>query len=236
MLDKAVHIENQASDLLATLNRTAADPKLHEDLTATLHNVKESSDRGPAIADNAQKITANMAVITEKAKPLPDTLNEVAKKASALEDRLSTLLDKFNGIKTPTTGGLKGLSTELDEIRQTSIGHWRTDVNGSLPTHDGFVTFGVYDAFEANRLNLQIGRNVLPTLDFRYGVYASKPGVGVDYALSPKLGIRGDLWDINSPELDARLRYDFGGGVIGWAGVERIFSKASPAIGIGIRR
>jgi phospholipid/cholesterol/gamma-HCH transport system substrate-binding protein len=236
LLDRAVHIESQASSLLAELNKTVSSPGLKKDLADTLHNVKETSDRGPAIADNAKKITDNMAVITEKAKPLPDTLNEVAKKASVLEDKISSLVDKFNGIKPPSAGGLKGLSTELDEIRETSIGHWRTDVNASLPTHDGFVTFGVYDAFEANHLNLQIGHNALPSLDYRYGVYASKPGVGVDYALSSKLGLRTDLWDVNSPEFDAKLRYDFGGGVIGWAGVERIFSKASPAFGIGIRR
>jgi phospholipid/cholesterol/gamma-HCH transport system substrate-binding protein len=236
MLDKATHIEDQASKLLATLNQTVGDPKLHDDLAKTLDNVKATSDQGPAIAANTQKITANMAVITERAKPLPDTLNEVAKKASALEDRLNSLIDKVNGIKPPSAGGLKGLSTELDLIRETSLGHWRTDINASLPTHDGFVTFGIYDAFENNRLNLQIGRNVLPSLDLRYGVYASKPGVGVDWSLSKKLAIRTDLWDINSPEFDARLRYDFGGGVIGWAGAERIFSKTSPAIGIGIRR
>ena len=236
ILDRAVRLEKQAGSLLTTLNKTAADPALHHDLSATLHNVKETSDRGPALADNAQKITANMAEITEKAKPLPETLNEVAKKASALEDRLNSLIDKVSGLKPPSGGPLRGLSFQLDEIRETSLGHWRTDLNATLPTHDGFVTFGIYDAFEADRLNLQLGRFATPKLDYRYGVYASKPGFGVDYALTPRLGIRTDLWDINSPEFDAKLRYDFGGGVIGWLGAERIFSKTSPAIGIGIRK
>ncbi len=236
ILDKAVRIEAQASDLIAALNKTASDPRLRANLDRTAQNVADTTDRGPGIADNAKKITSNMAEITERAKPLPDQLNDVAKKASQLEDRLNALLDRFSGVKPPSAQGLRALSTELDVIRQTKPGHWRTDFNGTLPTHDGFVTFGIYDAFEKDKLNLQMGRYAAPTLAYRYGVYASKPAIGVDYQFSRNLGIRTDLWDINSPEFDARFRYDFGGGLIGWAGFDRILSGSYPTFGLGIRK
>lgn len=234
ILDKATRIEGQASDLLAQLDKVIGSPKVQSDLRGTVHNVKETSDRGPAIADNAQKITANVAEITEKAKPLPDELNEVATKASKLEDKLGSLLDKVNGLNTPSMKGLRALSTEFDEIRETNPSHWRSDINGRLPTHDGFVTFGVYDAFESDKFNLEVGHNASPNLDFRYGAYASKPAVGVDYWISRRLGLITDLWNVNSPEFDARLKYNFGGGVVGWVGAESIFSKTAPVFGLGI--
>ncbi|HWD41415.1 MAG TPA: MlaD family protein [Fimbriimonas sp.] len=236
LLDRASKIETQASDLLTKLNSIAGDEQLKANLKATAQNISDTTAQGPALAANAKKITANIADITESAKPLPDKLNEVATKASDLETRLSHLLDKVESVKPPSAAGLRNLSTELDLFRETTPGYWRTDINGTLPTHDGFVTFGIYDAFESNKLNIQIGKSLSPKFDFRYGVYASKPAVGVDYDFTPKFGLRTDVWNINSPEFDARFRYDFGGGLYGWLGVDRIFSGTAPTLGFGIRK
>ncbi|MFQ3677542.1 MAG: hypothetical protein SNJ74_06345 [Fimbriimonadaceae bacterium] len=105
-----------------------------------------------------------------------------------------------------------------------------------LPLSDESIHLGVFDAFEANRLNVQLGRPLAKGLDYRVGIYASKPGVGVDYRVAPKLTVRGDLFDINDPRLDLRARFDLGGGVLGWLGVDRTFDRNAWSLGVGIRK
>jgi len=236
ILDHAVAIENQASGLLDKLTQVVGDPKLKQNLNDSAANIAETTKQGPAIAAQANRAVKGVADIVEAAKPLPETLNTVATKASQLEDRLNSLLDKVNGIKPPSTEGFKDLSAELDLNRETNPGYWRTDFEGRIPFSGGYALLGVYDAFETNRITAELGHYPLKGLDYRYGVYASKPALGVDYSLTPRLSLRGDLWNINSPELDARLRYDFGGDIVGWLGVNRIGSGTAPTIGVGIRK
>jgi hypothetical protein len=236
LLAKATRIEDQATSLLTKVNKIAGDPAIQQDLKNSAHNVDLTTEKGPEIAKNVDKVASNMVEITEKSKQLPETLNEVAKKASKLEDNISALVDKFNGVKAPSAAGLKDLRTELDLTRETSPGYWRTDVNLTYPLKEGYITFGIYDAFESNKINLELARSFAKSLDFRYGIYGSKAAVGVDYSISKRFSLRTDLWNINSIDFDARLRYDFGGGIIGWAGVDRAFQRsASPIIGIGVR-
>jgi hypothetical protein len=121
-------------------------------------------------------------------------------------------------------------------MRETDPARWRTDITFAVPIPDGTLYAGLFDAFERNKLTVQVGRPISPALSYRYGIYASKPSFGVDYALSPKLSLRADAWDINAPRLDLRMRYDFRNGLTGWIGVDRIFRQNAPTIGIGIRR
>ena len=85
-------------------------------------------------------------------------------------------------------------------------------------------------------MDLQLGKRLNPSLDYRYGVYGGRPGLGVDYAFTPKFGLRTDLWDINDPRFDARLRVELGGGLIAWLGADRIFHDTALTIGVGVRR
>jgi phospholipid/cholesterol/gamma-HCH transport system substrate-binding protein len=121
-------------------------------------------------------------------------------------------------------------------VRETDPGRIRTDMNVTIPVGEENLTFGLYDAFESNKLNLQFSRNLNNYLALRYGVYASKPGVGVDYALAPRLNLRSDLFGLNEPQLDLRLGYRLDSRFNAWVGVERIFQRPMAAIGFGIKR
>jgi hypothetical protein len=50
------------------------------------------------------------------------------------------------------------------------------------------------------------------------------------------MGFRVDLFGLNKTQLDMRARYNFGGGVHGWLGVDRVFDRNTPSIGIGFGR
>ena len=229
----AVESEATLKDLRKTLN----DPALNADLRATAANLKATSDKLPALLDDTNRAIDSFTDLAAKSQDLPGKIGNALDGAADLEKRLGGLTDKVGGV----FGGGKRTSfppitTEVDLIRESDPAHLRTDLRISVPLSDGFVQAGLWDAFERNRLILQLGKTVSPSLDYRYGLYASRPGVGVDYRLAPKLGFRGDLWDLNNPRLDARLRYEFGGGLIGWLGMDRIFRGPTLTVGVGIKR
>ena len=60
--------------------------------------------------------------------------------------------------------------------------------------------------------------------------------MGVEYRLAPALSLRGGLYDINELRGDIRARYEFGNGLYGFVGVNRLFNQNAPTIGIGFRK
>lgn len=231
-------ITQETERLVTSLDRLVNDPNLRQPANQIAGNVAEITETGKTIAKNAEEITRNFATVSEKAITLTDRANQLALGAIEIEEQVRGTLDRVTGFFTrrPSTGGFDRLGAQLDLLRESEPGYWRTDLTLTYPLSDGNLYAGLFDAFESNRITLQLGKPVRPDLQVRYGLFASKAAVGVDYRLSPRLSIRGDAWDINSPRLDLRARYDFGNGLIGWFGVDRAFRDNAPIIGIGIRR
>ena len=90
-------------------------------------------------------------------------------------DKVSNFFDH-----APSTKGFR-LGSEVDLMRESDPGVWRTDITFDTPIPDGTLYAGVYDAFETNRLTVQIGHPFGAGAQYRYGIYASKPAIGVDY-------------------------------------------------------
>ena len=64
------------------------------------------------------------------------------------------------------------------------------------------LDLGLFDLGEDTRLNLQAGSRMSDSLLVRYGIHASKLGVGLEYGKYPYTGLRMDLYDANHPRLD----------------------------------
>lgn len=231
-------VAQRADELLVSMNKLVTDPTLRDPASRTAANIADISETGKRIAQNTEEITRNGAVITSNAITMTERANEVLLKASEIEDQLKEVLDKVGGFfgRRPTGGTLSSLEAGMDVLRETDPSHWRTDLNFRLPLSDSTLYGGVYDAFETNKLTLQLGRSLSRQLGIRYGIYASKPAVGVDYLVGSKLSFRSDLWDINALRLDFSARYELGDGLVGWLGIQRILKDNAPVIGIGIRR
>ena len=236
LLADAHAIAQESKALLVDLRKTLNDEGLNANLRAAASSLTKTSEKLPGLVDNANKVAANVADLTAKSQELPGKLGTALDNAADLEQRLGSLVDKFGGVLGGKPKSLPPITTEISLLRETDPGYWRTDLNLTVPLSDGFVTAGLWDAFGRNRVNLQLGKNATPSLDYRYGIYAGRPAVGVDYKFALRLGLRTDLWDINDPRFDARLRYEFGGGLIGWLGMDKIFRDPSLTIGIGVRR
>ena len=233
LLDNLNEAVVMGQELMAELNAFATDPEMKRAITETLENVKAMSESGTRIAASAEVMAENGVVVSVEAVKLARKANELADEVKELLDTFRETLDRLR------TGGASlatGAELTVDLIRETEPGRFRSDLNVTLPLGEERLTLGLYDAFERNKINLQLGRDYGSHLAFRYGVYAGKAALGVDYALASRLGLRGDLFGLNEPQLDLRFRYHFGDGVNGWFGVERIFQRPMPTAGVGIKK
>jgi phospholipid/cholesterol/gamma-HCH transport system substrate-binding protein len=221
----------KADDLMASINNLVADPKMQGDIKQMTSNVDKITDSGTRIAANTEVISKNGITLSEKAI-------ELATKANAIADEAKTALEKISGFfnRGGSKPNLPKVEAHLDLLRQTDPNHWRTDVYGRFDFGKSFVDAGLYDAFEANKVILQLGDPIGKIGDYRYGIYASKPGVGVDFRVAPRVSLRSDLFDINKPRLDLRTQFDFGNGFVGWLGLEKLFDRTAFVAGIGIKK
>jgi hypothetical protein len=231
--------------MVQSLDKLVNDPQLRGPMTKSLANVADITNTGKDIATNVKDITANgteasknVVVVSKKAIELTDRAVDLEDKAGKIEDQLKGVLDNVGNFfnKGKVGPAIPKITTEIDLLRQSQPGYWRTDLTFSTPLPDSTLYFGLYDALASDKITVELGHPISERLSYRYGIYASTAAVGVDYALAPRLSLRGDLWNINSPDLDLRTSYEFGNGLLGWIGFERILKDNALLLGIGVRK
>jgi ABC-type transporter Mla subunit MlaD len=232
LLDKLNATSAKAENLMENLNAFVTDPKLRQPISQAVNNTAQITDTGTRIAKNTEEITKNGIVMSQKAIEIED-------KAKDLEDDARKVLDKLQsvfGFKKPSAALFGQVTGSFDLLRESHPGHTRTDLNFTIPIKNENLHLGLYDAFESNKINAELGKKFGENSELLYGVYASKPAVGVDYQLARRLFLRGDLFDVNNPRLDLRARVEFGSGFYGWLGVESVFKYNALVVGVGFRK
>ncbi len=123
----------------------------------------------------------------------------------------------------------------MDAQEAVDPAHFRLDVDARVPIgRRNLIDFGLYDLGEDTRLNLQVGTKFSDTLLARYGLHASKLGVGLEYGGFPYSGLRADLYDANHPRLDVKGLIRVKKNVSIWAGADGIF-RGDPIPTIGVQ-
>lgn len=231
--------------LLGEFDKLVSDPELQAALKGSGVNLQKMTDSGVKMAKDGEEISANVAKmskdgpeISRKISELMDKANEIATKISAITDDVKGSVGKVATALTKSpTSGIGAFSTRYDMIYENDPSFIRTDFTAIFPNANGdSFQLGFWNLFESNSLIAQQSKKVNDNLSLRYGVFASKPGLGVDYSVSPRATLRGDLFSLNDPRFDLRLRYDFSKGVYGWFGVNQMFRDNTPMIGFGIAR
>ncbi len=237
LLEKLNKSAEGANQIIADVQSLTGDPEIKANLSKTTKNVATMTDSGVEIAKSGEKIAKDGEKLSENAIIMSEKVIEIETKASALLDDVKGALDNIKGFFQKTGGkvNLPKVETTIDLRRKTHPDRFQTDIGVKIDFRDYDIHLGLYDAFEGNKLTAQIAKPFSPNGEYRYGIYASKPGIGVDYRVAPSLYLRGDLFDLNEPRFDLRARYEFGKGFYGWFGVDRVFDKNAPTIGIGIR-
>ncbi len=237
--------KDQAGQILANLNETSkkaailmteveamvSDPELRRALNQTATNMNSIMDTGTKIATNTETMTANGITASEN-------VVEITKKVSQLADDAREVLEKIQRFfEKPTGGGvLDKAKTQAEVLRDIDGGRFRVDFNMKYPITDGSLHAGLYDAFEGNKVNLQIGRPINKSSEYRYGMYAGKPGLGVDYSLTSKVRLRADAYGLNDSQLDVRAEFVLRNDLLGIIGVYRLGDKNQLTVGVGIKK
>lgn len=232
--------------LVTDLNAVTADPETQANLKQTTANVRDMTASGAKVAADFEKVSPRFEAIGKNVEDISKNgaetsakINELVGKANKLADQVEKLLEDAKGAlgKVSEKRNLvPDFTSSADLFHESDPDRFRTDFNVGFSLAGQKYTMGLYDAFESNKLNFQLARPIGSGADLRYGVYASKPGLGLDYSATPALGFRADLFGLNKTQLDVRARYNFGGGIHGWLGVDRVFDRNTPSIGIGVGR
>ncbi|MFM9874532.1 MAG: MlaD family protein [Fimbriimonadaceae bacterium] len=246
---KSGKLQDQTETLLTTMNQAAtegkslmedlraytADPEMQESIKKTIANFEKMSSSGVNIASDAEQMSKNGIEITAQTRDLMTKANNVADEVGRLIEDVKGAVKKFDPSKG--TGSLfPKVDIETGVTYTTDNTHLRSDVNLIIPSGKDKLIFGLYDAFETNKLNIMLEKGVNDKTDLRYGVYASKPGVGVSYRFAPDTWLQSEFFGLNDPQLDIRLKHRFNETIHGWVGVDKVFGRNTPAIGIGIKR
>jgi len=229
---------DDANTVVKKLTEQVTDPRLQQSVQETVSLASATLARFNQIASDLDqlvgdpKLQSDLKQTATNVRNLTEESREAVQKVNALLDQIT---DKDGSVKKPSIRLPKvqfigNLSEQIDPSKL------RLDVDAHIFIKDkNYIDVGVYDLGQTNYLNLQYGMPVGSSLTARYGLYASKLGVGLDYNPQSLFGARADLWDTNQPKLDVRGLFRVNSDASIWVGLDNIFQGPSPVIGFQLK-
>lgn len=224
----------RAESALQQVNNLVSDPQLQQDIRQTTHNVRTLSERANTLADKTETVLDSATELTRNLNEAVTESKAVIQQAKSTFERVENALKNAVSLRTL---GFTDATYRLDLGFNSETERYRTDALVTLFTPDRrTVTLGLYDLTEGNKLIAQYGAPLSSQLHLRYGLYAAKPGVGVDYRFSERGLLTLDLFDPNDWRGSLRLNWRVSENILLWGGVESPFRRYQPAFGIRIER
>ena len=232
----------QGSDHLAavmtSIQNLTSSPQFQKDL--------------PQMISNLNAASAELAPAIKQARDTLGTMQNVGETADSLLGGVAKHVN--GGSSTGTPGGAKPRpkAVHQDIGVQDGIGLMYTGRPNHEFPHSGLVdpefTFhlksssyylGLYDLGGQDKLTAQAGgplaNYAAGSVNYRYGLYRSKAGAGLDLILDRGLGFYLNLYDLNSPTLDLETSLGIAKDYSLWAGLDQINRDLRPFVGVRIR-
>ncbi len=228
---------DDANTVVKKLTEQVTDPRLQSSLQETLDLGRTTLARFNQIASDLHQISGDPQLQSDL-KTSVMNLKEASKQGSEAVEKVNKLLGNFTGsdgkpkkISTPKVDLFANASEGIDP------GNFRADVEARIGTGaQNFVQTGIYDIGQNARFNLQLGRQANDRLAFRYGLFASRLGAGLDYRLGSGSLFRADLYDTRTPRLDFRTLFRVNKNAYWWIGADSLFDAPHARIGIQLNR
>ena len=240
-------------ELERTLDRALAGV---EDFAAAGKDIRSALERGGVnrvdeLLTRAEGAAKNLEAATQRLRELAEdktietqlretiaSAHEAAKGAAEIVGRLQRVLGPRERQRAGTpAAAIPGGGSRLDAFVKTDTGDFRVDYNLTIPgRRNDFYRIGAFDLGENTKLNLQVGQMLGDRSAFRYGFYASRIGVGYDRRLADNLDLQLDLYRLNDPRLEGKLRYGLSRDWGAWIGVEDVFGEGGALLGLQYRR
>jgi len=219
ILDNAERITGKVAGISAQMDRILAQGGA-EDIQAILANAAEASGRLATTSERLEKLASNQQ-LEENILATATNAREISERVNRMLDRLEKFTDRASR-KRPSmepkrpAEPLRSEGLRLDLLGNTGRGELRMDINydfrfpaflGFRPDPRDFYRIGLHNLGEDTGLNLQAGKILDNRSLFRYGLYASRVGVGYDRWLRENLSLHTDLFGLNDPQLEMRALY-----------------------------
>jgi phospholipid/cholesterol/gamma-HCH transport system substrate-binding protein len=221
--------------LVQELTTVVADPKIKGSMRGTVVNLEQTSG-------NLAKLSHNLEQLSGDPKLNEDLRATVTGTRATVEEtqRLLERLNRFFGSSRRSVAGarerVQNTDLTVDVAQQTSPGRPRLDLNAFIPGGPGrFYRFGIYDLTERNRLTMQVGQST-GSGSLRYGMFASRLGVGLDLGPPSHPRLSADVYSLSEPQLDLRARVGLRPGLDLTFGVQSLFDRNAPTVGVTLRK
>ncbi|MCE5198091.1 MAG: MlaD family protein [Armatimonadota bacterium] len=230
----------QAGGLVSSFEGNSAS------ISQALNRANEAAEQAVQMLTNLNEASSgikDLATDKDLQQNLKATLCNAAQASEQANQLLTGLNKRFggtgeNGGPTPQQkAAIPQYGITADGLWDTGDGNYRFDANYTFAGRDdSFYRLGLRDIGEETRLNLQGGLVFTQHDAFRYGMYASRLGVGYDRSLlGRKMLISADLFRPNDPNLELR-------GVLGvsnhfgvYTGVSDLFDPDGRNVLLGVR-
>jgi hypothetical protein len=226
-------------DVLGEVKSALADETARTNLRETLAQMHQAMANLREASANLAKATADVRNLTSDPKLNEDLRQTVASTRSTMEqaDELVGRLNHLVGGKSSGASGARQQAVRsdfrADVMHRTSLERTSLDLDATLPRKGGFYRLGIHDFGEGSGLNLQLG-NLFGSgrSSVRYGLYASRPGLGLDLGRPERPWLETNLYGFEETKLDLRGAYGFRRDLDLILGVEELFRQNSPVIGL----
>ncbi|HUV04384.1 MAG TPA: MlaD family protein [Armatimonadota bacterium] len=219
-------------DLMGELGRFAKEGRLQESLGETL----ASAQRAAASLDRTAASLEQLVT----APGFQEDIRQTAAEARAAAKEARDVIGRFGRIfgRGPRLKpGIPTRQTSLEGVLRPDDGRFRATLSATIPLQgDGFLNVGMYDVGAGNKLIVQPGQALNARSDLRYGIYASRLGLGLDYALSGRSFASFNLYDPYEPRLDVQAAYNLTDDVGVLLGVDDAFDDSKFTLGVRLTK
>jgi phospholipid/cholesterol/gamma-HCH transport system substrate-binding protein len=220
-------VSQNVREMSDQLLRFAKDKNVKENLTGTLESARKTVDHLEKTTASLEKLMTNPAFQDDLRQTVHGARTTVEQTNKVL-GKVNTILGKGAKIKTM----LPTHKTNIQAVYRPDDGRYRVTATTTLNLSSSkFLNLGIYDLGDSNKIIVQPGQSLGDRTDFRYGIYASKLGVGLDHAFSPSFYGAMNVYNPNDLRLDVQTGYKINNdwGVV--LGVDGLFSKNQIMLG-----
>ncbi len=233
LLQQSRELVRNAQHATESLDRFVSDEQLQQNLREVAAEMNALSAKLNRIAEDIGKYTGDEE-LRENVRGTVAEARATLTEARQATERINRFVER---LIQPGRLSIRPTEVSLDVYGLLRDGNFRTDLTLSFPYRDNrFFYLGVFDVTESNKFILQYGSQLTPTLDLRYGLYASKPGVGVDWRFTPRLHLRADVFDPNDLQINTRAKIQLNTDWSLWVGIDSLFGQNQPVLGVQLTR
>lgn len=236
LLQKFTDTLDSARGLVTRLTDQVTDPRLQQSLQETLELTRATIARFNQVAADVHMLLGDAAVQGDLKATLT-SLRDATDSGRKVAADVSKLVERLSLPKGTPSLGIGRPSLSIDFGGRGDRPHFRSNIGFRFPlSDDSGLHLGVFDFAEANKLNVQYETMLTGAGAFRYGLYASKLGVGLDLQTGAGMKLRLDAYDPNRLTVDAKSYVKINDDFSLWVGADSLLRHTTPTLGVRLSR